>query len=128
MCGDDIELIKNVTLATNINQNGIANRFTFNIPNLPSFIDEVVVKSISYYGAISGCYYIWSDLNNDYIGTVISTTGNQITPNTKIKLNGIAPANITVAVRELGVSNEYVASPDAAILTIQLEFIRYLRD
>ena len=120
------DIVKSITLTSNINNNGFPNFIDATLPSLPSGCDDVVIKNVSYLGSTSGLYCIWSSLLNDIVATVaVDNSGvAQVSPNTRVNLNGITPVNIRFEVRELDNTNAFLHSINPCFLSITLEFIK----
>lgn len=129
MSNRSFDVINTVVLATNINQNGFAASNTFQLPPLPSDIDHVIVKQMAFYGAApSGLYFLWSDLTNSHIASLVCE-GSQLT-NCNISLSlapNVIPNTITLALRELDIDNTFAATADVGLLSVTLQFIRFAR-
>ena len=121
------DIVKSVTLTSNINSNGFPHSIDAILPSLPHGCDDVVIKNIGYFGTTSGLYCIWSSLSNDIVATVaVDASGvSQVSPNTRINLNGITPVNIRFEVREINASNGFVPSTDPCVLSISMEFVKH---
>ena len=123
------DVIQTVVLATNINQNGIGASHTFTLPSLPRDIDQIVVKQFSFYGAApSGLYFLWSDLTNTNIASLVCEGSDSSDCNIPISTNqGLVPNSITFAIRELASDNTFGATNDAGLLSVTLQFIRFAK-
>ncbi len=68
--------------------------FTMTVNSLPSTrADEVVIKAISWNGLADDLhmYLVWSNLNNDIVGSFCGRGSSSSSPGTRIILNGVIP-------------------------------------
>lgn len=132
----DIQSIKNVTVYQDLNTS------TDFYQNLSLYGDcsDCIVRSITYSGpaiAEQGCYLIWCDLVNDFIGSfaiivnATDTTQNPINsnPQTHIHLREPLPSNSTIHFKIYNVSagnrQAVATSTLSGDLAICLDFISY---
>jgi hypothetical protein len=120
---------KTLVLSTNINQNGYGSTFEFVLPSMEPAFDEVVVKNIALQDTAStGLFFIWSSLVNDNIGCLpLEVAPKQINPDLRISLRGVTPISVSFGVRTLDSTNKYIQSTAAALLSVTLEFRKYVR-
>lgn len=133
MCGD-LNYTKVMTLTTLINQGGYSAFGDFTIIGVPSDIDEIVLKQVSYMGTNTGVYYPFISLSDDPVCSVsivsagTSSLYHSLIPNITFKLQNPTPTNIRIGMRASNGSNQFVNCTDVGLLTMTLEFRRYEKE
>ncbi len=104
MCGE-IESIKNICIARAlyaIVPDGdpdapVPGEFSLTLTGIPSVVNEVVVKSITWNGKPTDTflYLLWSNINNGIIGSFSGACITTQTPGTRIKIHNPLPNVLT---------------------------------
>jgi len=126
----EFEVIHTVVLASNLNQYNFPSSHTFELPSLPSNVDQMIVKQISWFAEDPvGSFFLWNDFTNSCIANIMCDgTSELLNCNIPIQVAPNAcPSNITFALREMNDQNQFVTSTDSGKLTVTLQFIRFAR-
>lgn len=125
-----IQSIRNVTVYHAFDNS--VGTFTTTINSLPSTqADEVVIRAISWHGVPDdlNTYLIWSNLNNDFIGSISGGGSASSCPGTRIILNGVIPNQLEFRLMVPGTADnppQQLSNVDADIC-MHMDFITYQR-
>lgn len=126
----EIQYIKNVTAQAAILN--VIPEWDHHITGMPDLNpDECVVRSISFNGSIvdTNAYLVWSNLQNDFIGSFCGGSINSISPQITLRLNNPVPNSLHFKLYTPSAPGlpPYPAPAMIGDLIIHLDFIKYKR-
>lgn len=132
----DIQYIKNVTVAANFSNS--SGTFSMPLNNMPSVApDEVIIRAISWFSIVGAdpenpvnnqLYLLWSNLNQNIIGSFCGQNLTANNMNIRIWLNGSVPNMLEFKIYTPvpgGVGLEYVPTIGTGDIAIHMDFIKY---
>ena len=129
----NIEYIKNVTAYNSFNEfSSKAGEFSFQLSSMPDLMpDEAIIRGINFNGpelGAAGICLLWSNLNNDFVGSFRLRKESFISPQSIIKFTSPIPNHLEFKLYSpIGLNKTRIVEELEGDIVIHIDFIKYKR-